>query len=836
MSIIFNLFLMLLMGANLTLGIMVFNANRQAATNRQYLLLVVNLSVWMLMMFLAFDASNENEAAFWIRMASTFGAFVPVCSILMYLGISSPDSSFATLLRGAKGPAILGIVFSALSWSDLYFSSVTMPVPAWDGVPMPVFGPVNILLSVFYVVVIGWLMAGSWRRRKATDEKRRIEYLFVAVGLFVLLIIGSLAVVILPSVLNSSKSVPLSFVGVLSMNGIVAYGIAAKRIMNVGVLTRRFISFGLQILYLGTVYCGGYFVMHAVLGRFSEGIDHFSHVMAAFVTLSVSSGNGWVLTTFLRKIHMVAEPPNLQKAMQRADSALRFVTTTSELINKIKPLLADESETDLIDFRLKQERVDDAGNGRLDAVENLLAYFEENRIRVEPFVISMISRISGRKRAIEAAKELEALDCVAAFGIWSNTELLGVVLLGEKVKGGAFQDAQLAVLEAMIKKVGSALENSMLYTEVQSSKIYNEILLDNLVSGVVAINSRTEITVMNREARRILGYSDSVDVKHGFQELPTEVQSVLTASLERGRRFEGKEVEISRGKNVHYDISLGGASFATGIGQQMGALAVLHNVSREKKLQSHVEKTGNLVDVGRMTKNVVHEFGNPLSVIQTFFQLLTEGRNDAEFLRNYSSLAGDELDRMAKLVKSLLGYAKSEDASEHVFSLHSIIDAVVGLTSPIARNEGILVESSLLAIDDKLCCNPDQVKQIVMNLVLNGIQSMEDGGSLKISTKPGMLAGSDDRLGGAAIEITVSDSGCGMSPEILEKLGKESFTTKANGSGIGVSITANIAKKLGGTLVYNSIQDEGTQAHVVLPLFNIQNQRKKDNVTEMYPL
>ena len=78
---------------------------------------------------------------------------------------------------------------------------------------MPSFGPINIFLSIFYVVMIGALMAGSWRRRNATDEKSRIEYLFVAVGLFVLLVIGSLAVVILPGVLGHSKSVPLSFVG-----------------------------------------------------------------------------------------------------------------------------------------------------------------------------------------------------------------------------------------------------------------------------------------------------------------------------------------------------------------------------------------------------------------------------------------------------------------------------------------------------------------------------------------------------------------------------------------------------------------------------------------------
>ena len=294
-----EVFISSLIVANALLGFLVFRANRQISVNRQFVFLTINLSLWMLLMNLAFRSQTTDVAVFWIRMASAVGAFVPVCSYLLFLGITNQKDSLKQLLMKGKWAAIAGFVISVFSWSPLYLEGARFPTEGGlDELPIPVPGAIYHILSLYYIVMMSWLLVGSIRKsRRTNDEAERMVYQFVAAGLIVLLVLGAASVVVLPAIRDDAESVPYSFLAILLMNVVIAYGIAAKQLMNVGVIARRLVSHSLQLLYVAGLYAG----IFLILFRWNVNL---AHVASAAGIWMVTSGNGWFFTTFLKRIHM----------------------------------------------------------------------------------------------------------------------------------------------------------------------------------------------------------------------------------------------------------------------------------------------------------------------------------------------------------------------------------------------------------------------------------------------------------------------------------------------------------------------------------------------------
>ena len=503
------------------------------------------------------------------------------------------------------------------------------------------------------------------------------------------------------------------------------------------------------------------------------------------------------------------KPADVEAVISAANEAMSKVFTPDELRRELQPLLIEAAGTDDVEVRL-------ANVHPMIDVSAISTYFEKNeRHQREPLIHSLAPRLKGRPHIDEAAAEMKALGYAMVMGVFSNGQYFGLVLVGERVKSGAFADGQLVMMKTLVKEFGDALENAQLYSEIQSSKVYNEILLDNLISGVIAINKKWEITVMNREARRILGYPESTEVTGKMGELPMVVKEGLTGALEEGMDFHDKEVKIERASGDPLDISMGAASFSNGEGKEIGALVVLHDVSVEKKLESHAQENDTFAHVGRATKDYVHEIRNPLSTFQTFIQLIPERSDDAEFMKEFAAIADAELDRVSRLLRSLLGYAKKDSLAAQMVRVHDLIDIVTGFMDPQTKNSGVAVKTQLNAEMDGIYCKPDELKQILMNIFMNGIQAMLDGGNLTISTEAGTLPGRRD-----GILIKISDDGIGIPSSKLDKIGSGSYTTKKHGSGIGVRMSMNLARKMGGRLTYESTEGLGTTAMVLLPLRN----------------
>ena len=231
--------------------------------------------------------------------------------------------------------------------------------------------------------------------------------------------------------------------------------------------------------------------------------------------------------------------------------------------------------------------------------------------------------------------------------------------------------------------------------------------------------------------------------------------------------------------------------------------------------QALVARNEKLASLGVLAAGVAHEIRNPLTAIKarlyTQQKALAPGsreRTDAEFI-------GHEIDRLEKIVSDFLRFARPVDPERVSLSPPNLLREVWELMAPRLRESSIEVAVER-AVETRITADPEQLKQVLINLVNNAADALGNRGSIK-------LRAVEDRttLGGRMREVViieVEDNGPGIPPEVQERLFDPFFTTKPSGAGLGLSIAARIVEKHGGALLFQTAAHRGTTFGIVLPV------------------
>jgi signal transduction histidine kinase len=232
-----------------------------------------------------------------------------------------------------------------------------------------------------------------------------------------------------------------------------------------------------------------------------------------------------------------------------------------------------------------------------------------------------------------------------------------------------------------------------------------------------------------------------------------------------------------------------------------------------KLSQSIIRRADRLSSLGMLTAGLAHEIRNPLVAIRTFTQLLPERYQDQEFRDVFQSLALKEVDRICGLVNDLLNFARPSTPNVSAQDVNEIVDAIARILETEAKDKDVKIEIHLGTALPKIFIDKEQIKQVCMNLILNAIQSIEGPGTVEISTR---LFGENGSKRFAQIEVR--DTGVGIPEKDIENIFNPFFTTKKDGSGLGLSISHQIVKEHGGYIVVESQVGRGTSFFVRLPV------------------
>ena len=241
-------------------------------------------------------------------------------------------------------------------------------------------------------------------------------------------------------------------------------------------------------------------------------------------------------------------------------------------------------------------------------------------------------------------------------------------------------------------------------------------------------------------------------------------------------------------------------------GKIAGIIGYGSDVTKLRETEERLRRTEKLSIVGELSASVAHEIRNPLTSLKGFVQLLQMEDGKHEY---YYQIMLDELNRINHIVGELLLLAKPQILKYTKADLQKILKDVISLLSTEASLYNVQIDSSFPENEIVIECEPNQLKQLFINLIKNSIEASPNGGSVSID-----LEQSEENK----VVITINDTGCGISKERLEKIGEPFYSSKEKGTGLGLTVSFKIVQSHQGTIHFDSQKNQGTSVQIALPV------------------
>ena len=236
-----------------------------------------------------------------------------------------------------------------------------------------------------------------------------------------------------------------------------------------------------------------------------------------------------------------------------------------------------------------------------------------------------------------------------------------------------------------------------------------------------------------------------------------------------------------------------------------------------KRSQDIIRRADRLSALGTLAAGIAHEVRNPLVSIQTFFQLAPERLHDEEFFTTFLSMTANEVKRISNLITELLSFARSPTRSLGAISVNEVAERVMTLLEPETRKHELTLTRALSADVPLVYADADQIKQVLINLVLNAIQATPPGGKIWVTSRAVQDQG--ETFG----RLEIRDDGRGIPEERLTDIFNPFFTTKDKGTGLGLTIAHRIVTEHGGFIRVESKEGRGSSFSVDLPGVSSEN-------------
>jgi PAS domain S-box-containing protein len=337
-------------------------------------------------------------------------------------------------------------------------------------------------------------------------------------------------------------------------------------------------------------------------------------------------------------------------------------------------------------------------------------------------------------------------------------------------------------------------------------------VLENLQDGVMLFTQDGRVVMVSDSVEHFLGLTRDqmlgMELHDIFDRQSTLGQIVRRAFNARLMLMQ-EEVITETGRRIQVSLDFIHHEDATKPSDSLGALLTLHDSESMRQIENELEVSRRLADLGRLTSGVGHEVKNPINAIVVHLELLREklARSDRSAERHVDVIQ-NEIRRLDRVVQTLIDFSRPVELDLSTQDLRSIVTSVLTLAEPDLEQRSVRVVSTLPPGPVYVRVDADLIQQALLNVLLNGAQAMADGGELHVELRQNTHEAS----------LRIRDQGCGIPHEILGRIFNLYFTTKRDGTGIGLAMTYRILQLHNGSVQVESKVDVGTQFTLRLPV------------------
>lgn len=346
-------------------------------------------------------------------------------------------------------------------------------------------------------------------------------------------------------------------------------------------------------------------------------------------------------------------------------------------------------------------------------------------------------------------------------------------------------------------------------TSLSRLRAFSDSLVENMPIGLVALDQEKKIISFNQTAESILRHASlKVIGEEGDKILPGPFQDII-AELEREKGIIEREIDcpVHEGETVPLEV-IATQQREDG-GAFLGYVILFRDLTEVRHLKKEIARSQRLASLGNLAAGVAHEIRNPLSSIKGFATYFKERYRDNPEDGETADIMVQEVERLNRVISQLLEFSRPIAVEKKPSSLHLLIRQSLKLIEGQAGEKNVAITADLAPDVPDMMIDADKIKQVLLNLYLNALGAMKEGGSLRVKFSRG---------DGRAVIIAVADTGSGINENDLVHIFDPYFTTRPSGTGLGLSIVHKIIEAHDGEISVKSVPGEGTTLSIMLPI------------------
>lgn len=404
------------------------------------------------------------------------------------------------------------------------------------------------------------------------------------------------------------------------------------------------------------------------------------------------------------------------------------------------------------------------------------------------------------------------------FPLKSKGITTGAITLGSRRKD-AFTEVHLGLLNQISPQLAIAIENTRLFLSIRESEKKYRDLVENAPEMIHEISLEGNFINVNKTELNKLEYSLEEMRRMTLEDIvPGEYREEIKKHMKQIKETGSSELETvfltKSGKEINVEIN-GTSLYNTKTGECICVRAFVRDITERKKMEAQVRRSEKLASMGELAAAIAHEIRNPLGAICNSVGILDAHLKLTGQDKDLLEMIVGQSERLDRIISDFLTFAHPREPSFSLQDIREVIKNTIFLLEQDSRfTDQIEIKEIYESILPKVYIDTDLIHQVLWNLLVNSLEAMPNGGHIKIMVRKTNLFLRD------AVEIVISDTGIGIPVHELDKIFEPFYTTKSEGTGLGLSVVQRIIDDHGGTIDAKSKKDKGTTFYIKLPVGN----------------
>lgn len=368
----------------------------------------------------------------------------------------------------------------------------------------------------------------------------------------------------------------------------------------------------------------------------------------------------------------------------------------------------------------------------------------------------------------------------------------------------AFHDMTMQLKESLKELHESYVRESQLQQ-------YLNNILENAGSGIFVVDKTGVITIFNKKAEEISGFDAIFFInkrqEEFFERTKLNLEDILKDVIEKDKAFQDIEVTMKNSLGEEVVVSLTVSRALDKEKNIIGVIFLFRDISKIKMIEAELKREDRIKTLGELSASIIHDLGNPLAGISNLVEILKQDNYDEESKQEVLNVLEEEIKDLNRLVLDFLKYTHNTQHEQEKTNVNELMEGVIYLLKSEMINKTIIIKKNYH--QDPLFIKVDRrgIKQALINILKNSIQAVEVDGKIDITIKKEE----------ESVIICIGDNGMGMEEKELEKIFYPFYTTKKEGTGLGLWIAYKMIKEQEGYINVKSKKQAGTEIYITLP-------------------